>query len=470
MMNRRDFLTRAALAAGAAALPLRALAEKCCSTAKPGRAPCILLRGSWQSVNIGDIGHTPGAIQMIQRWLPEARFILWAGGTEHGAKEMLQRSFPDLRIVSPVRGSDGRLRHASTMLDKDGNPVAPGLAEAWEEADIMIHGSGSGFAARAQLAAFHRATGKPYGVLGTSIDPISGFGGDCDPEGGTLADLQTRIEKLPRTHLDKQTRDIIDRAAFMFTRETMSRDYLRFQGARTPILEFGPDTQFGMTLRDDARGDAYRESNNLPDGQFLCVIPRLRYTPYYEIYNRPRNETDRHRDAISDRSVESDHAKLREVITRYVRATDNRVMTCPEMTYQAPLAKRAVIDLLPDDVKKNVVWRSDYWLPDEAAAIYAKAQAVVSYDCHSPIIAITHGTPAFYVRQPTDTCKGEMYRDIGVADWLFEIDETTGGEIWSRLETVLREPAKSRAYAAAAMSRVHKAQRRMVAALEETIA
>ena len=40
--------------------------------------------------------------------------------------------------------------------------------------------------ARAHLAAWHRATGKPYGVFGTSVDPISGFGDGRDPEGGTL--------------------------------------------------------------------------------------------------------------------------------------------------------------------------------------------------------------------------------------------------------------------------------------------
>jgi polysaccharide pyruvyl transferase WcaK-like protein len=333
----------------------------------------------------------------------------------------------------------------------------------------MIHGSGSGFGARSHLAAFHRATGKPCGVLGTSVDPISGFGGDRDPEGGTLANLRGRAEKLPRTHLDKETRWIIDRAAFMFTRETISRDYLRLQAVRTPILEFGPDTQFGMTLRDDARGDAYRAANGLEDGKFLCIIPRLRYTPYYEVFNRPRNKADYVRDAINERSVEADHAKLREVIIRYVRETGNRVMTCPEMTYQASLAKRAVIDPLPDDVKKHVVWRSDFWLPDEAAAIYAKAQAVISLDCHSPIIALVNGTPAFYVRQPTDTCKGEMYRDIGVGDWLFEIEETTGAEIWSRLETVLNNPAAARAKIDAAMKRVHQSQRRMVTALTEPV-
>lgn len=470
MMNRRSFLRNTAIAAGAAALPFRTLAGACDKTAKNARAPVILLRNSWQSVNIGDIGHTPGAIEMIKRWFPEAKIILWAGGVERGAKEFLERSFPDLKIITPEKDAKGKLRYSGTMLDKEGNPVAPGLAEAWEEADIMLHGSGSGFGARTQLAAFRRKTGKPCGVIGTSVDPISGFGADRDPEGGTLASIQARIDKLPRTHLDKQTRWIIDNCEFIFTRDTMSLDYLRTQGVRTPILEFGPDTQFGMTLRDDARGNAYRSANGLEDGKFICVIPRLRYTPYYEIWNRARNEQDHKRDAINNRSVEIDHAKMRDLITRYIRATGNRVMTCPEMTYQARVAKTEIIDKLPDDIRKHVVWKSDFWLPDEAAAIYAKAQAVVSYDCHSPIISIVNGTPAFYVRQPTDTCKGQMYRDLGLDDWFFEIDETNGLEMWNRLESILRDPAKARAYAAASMKRVHKAQRRMVAAIKDTLA
>jgi hypothetical protein len=30
------------------------------------RPPRILLRSSWQSVNIGDIGHTPGALALLE--------------------------------------------------------------------------------------------------------------------------------------------------------------------------------------------------------------------------------------------------------------------------------------------------------------------------------------------------------------------------------------------------------------------
>ncbi len=459
-MNRGSFLRQSATAAAlATSLPTSLLSAPRSSSSN--RAPHILLRGSWQSVNIGDIGHTPGALHLIEKYFPEAEIMLWPGRLGHGSRDFLLKAFPKVRIIEGPGGEP-------PTLGADGKPSAE-LAAAWKEADVMLHGSGSGFGARAHLAAFHRATGKPYGVFGTSTDPISGFGDGRDPEGGTLANLRERMEKLPRTHLDAETRWIIDNAAFMFTRETLSRDYLRLQGVRTPILEFGPDAQFGMHLRDDARGDAYRKAHKLESGKFICVIPRLRYTPYYQIRNEPRVATDYVKDAINDRTTEKDHAKLREMIVSYVRATGHRVMACAEMTYQIPMAKEVLVDPLPSDVKSKVHWRDTYWLPDEAASIYAHAQAVISVECHSPIIALANGTPAFYVRQPTDTCKGQMYRDIGVDDWFFEIDEASGEKLWAQLEAIHRDPARARRQVDSAMNRVHRLQRRMVDALRDSV-
>jgi polysaccharide pyruvyl transferase WcaK-like protein len=425
------------------------------SAAPADRPPRILLRGSWQSVNIGDIGHTPGALRLIERHFPEAEITLWPGTLGHGSREFLLKAFPRLRIAA---GSV-----------QDGRPTTPELTSAWAENDFMLHGSGSGFGARAHLAAWHRATGKPYGVFGVSTDPISGFGGDRDPEGGTLASIRSRIEKLPATHLDDETRWIIDRASFMFTRETLSRDYLKAQGVKTPILEFGPDAQFGMHLRDDARGDAYRKAKDLEERKFICVIPRLRYTPYYRVNNTKRVASDDVKDAINDRTTEGDHAKLRDMIVAYVRNTGNKVMACAEMTYQVQMAKDVLVDPLPADVKKNVVWRDTYWLPDEAASIYSKAQAVVSVECHSPIISLTNGTPAFYVRQPTDTCKGQMYRDIGVNEWFFEVDETSGDQLWSRLKAIHSDPSAAQARVKSAMALVEQRQKRMVDALRAAV-
>jgi hypothetical protein len=401
------------------------------------RTPRILLRSSWQSVNIGDIGHTPGALAILEKYIPEAEVTLWPGQLGHGSRELLAKGYPRLKIVE---GAD--------------------VEKTWKDVDLYLSGSGSGFPASNHAVAFHKATGKPVGVLGVSTDPISGFGNGREPEGGTLAQLRAKAARLPPTHLDADLRYIIDRAAFFFCRDTISRDYLKSQRVKTPILEFGPDAQLAMTLRDDAKAAAFLQSHQLAEGRFLCVIPRLRYTPYYRIRNTPRVAADDVKDAINNRTTEQDHAKLRDMIVAYVKNTGNKVLACAEMTYQVEMSKEVLVDPLPAEIKPSVVWRDTYWLPDEAASVYAKAQAVVSFECHSPLIALHNGTPAIYVRQPTDTCKGQMYRDFGSSDW-FEVDETSGPQLFSRLEAIHRDPRKARAKVQSIMNTVNKLHRRM---------
>jgi hypothetical protein len=422
-------------------------------SARSGRPARILLRSSWQSVNIGDIGHTPGALAVLEKHFPEAEVTLWPGRLGHGSRELLLKGYPRLKI-------------AEGSLDSQGRPSTPALAKAWEEADLYLSGSGSGFPASDHAVAFHRLTNKPVGVFGVSTDPISGIGEGRDPEGGTLNSIRARALKLPPAHLNAGLRYIIGRAAFFYCRDSISRDYLKSQAVKTPILEFGPDAQLGMTLRDDARGFAWLAQNGLAEGKFICVIPRLRYTPYYRINNVPRTPADDIRDAINERTTEKDHAKLRAMIAAYVTNTGNKVMACAEMTYQVELAKQVLVDPLPDAVKKNVVWRDTFWLPDEAASVYSKAAAVISVECHSPLIALRNGTPAFYVRQPTDTCKGQMYRDFGAGDWFFEIDETSGDQLWSRLAAIHREPARARKQVTSILRTVEARHKRMADAVK----
>src|SRR4051794_16274960 len=90
-MNRRRFLAEltAALAAARCA-PARAAA------AGP---PRILLRSSWQTVNIGDIAHPPGVLRLLAEHLPEAEVTLWPGSIGDGVEEMLRRNFPGLRFA-----------------------------------------------------------------------------------------------------------------------------------------------------------------------------------------------------------------------------------------------------------------------------------------------------------------------------------------------------------------------------------
>ncbi|MBK9169935.1 MAG: polysaccharide pyruvyl transferase family protein [Bryobacterales bacterium] len=338
-------ITRRALLAGAAVL-----SAACQSPAPPPRPRRILLRNSWQSVNIGDVGHTPGALAILAKHVPEAEVTLWPGNLGHGAREMLMKGYPRLMI-------------AEGSLDAQNKPSTPELAKAWDEADLYLSGSGSGFPASHHAVAFHRTTGKPVGVLGVSTDPVSGFGPGREPEGGTLEEIRAKLASLPPTHLNEDLRYIIDRSAFFFCRDTISRDFLRSQQVKTPILEFGPDAQLAMTLRDDASASAFLQANGLEAGKFICVIPRLRYTPYYRIRNIPRVPDDDVKDAINKRTTQKDHAKLRDMIVAYVKNTGNKVLACAEMTYQVEMAKEVLVDPLPAAVRKNVVWRDSFWLP-----------------------------------------------------------------------------------------------------------
>ena len=54
-MNRRNFLCATAAALAAPSLSL----------SQEKRRPRIVLRSSWQTVNIGDIGHTPGVLTLL---------------------------------------------------------------------------------------------------------------------------------------------------------------------------------------------------------------------------------------------------------------------------------------------------------------------------------------------------------------------------------------------------------------------
>jgi polysaccharide pyruvyl transferase WcaK-like protein len=209
-------------------------------------------------------------------------------------------------------------------------------------------------------------------------------------------------------------------------------------GVTGPEMGFGPDATFFLPNRNDASAQFYMESRKLEDRKFICIVPRSRYTPYHRIHVRiiwDREQTDR---VIAEnlKYAEEDHQKLREVIIRYVRETGNKVVLCPEMEYQTELYESYLYNPLPSDVKDHILMHP-YWQPDDAASLYALAAVVVSAECHSPIIALVNGTPAIYVRQPSDTIKGHMYYDLKLDDWIFEIEQTTGTHIADRVMEIV---------------------------------
>ncbi len=357
------------------------------------KGPTFLILSGWQTVNIGDIAHTPGMLSLVDRFFPDAEYWLWPRDIEgHGVEDMLKRHFPKLGILktdTPREGEVAMTREVKRVFDR---------------CDILLHGSGPKIFEKKRIKAWIDHTRKPYGVCGVTENTVY-------PE---LA-------------------EVIDRSRFFFTRETASLQVVRGHVgmAGNPATEFFPDATFAIGIHDESGARRILDAHGLRDKEFICVISRLRYSPYHKIHaNYPWDRKKIEEvEAANERYKEKDHRKLRTAIIHWVRETGKRVLLCPEMTYELDIMDELLINPLPEDVRPFVSKLTDFWITDTAASVYRRAFAVVSMECHSCIIALANGTPAFYVRQKEDTVKGQMFYDIGLSEWVFEIDGIEGEDI-----------------------------------------
>ena len=62
-----------------------------------------------------------------------------------------------------------------------------------------------------------------------------------------------------------------------------------------------------------------------------------------------------------------------------------------------------------------------------------------------------------------------MYRDFGANDWFFEVDESTGRKLWSRLERIVKDSRGAKAKVRSILATVEARQKRMVDVVRETI-
>ncbi len=410
-MNRRRLLA-SSLAASLASLP---------SFAASGRRPRILLRNGWQSQNIGDIAHYMGMMELLKLHGVDAEVRFWASNMENGAGELFHKNFPEVPYF------------------KDSESVA----KAFKECDFFLHGSSSGFGAWRDAKRWVEETGKPFGVMGISITDT----GD---------ELMAMLKK----------------AQFVYFRDGVSakRAVEEFGIPTPPAMGWGPDTAFGIVkLEDDAKADAYLKANGLEPGKFLCCIPRYRWTPFWTIHKD--RAVDKVKLARSEEMQEHDHAPHREAIIRLVREAGVKVLVTHEDQTQIPLGREVLYDTLPADVKTNVVWREDYWLTDEALSIYRRSLGLFGNEMHSPIMCIANGIPAVVGRWDEQTHKGFMWRDIGLDDWLFTMDDEE--RIKQIPETVLafaKDPATAKAKAEKARQIVLVKQQEQFATLKQALA
>jgi polysaccharide pyruvyl transferase WcaK-like protein len=405
---------------------ITSLAASFSALAQSSRPRRILLRSSWQTVNIGDIAHTPGVLAILEKYLPDAEVRLWPSSVDNGVAEMLQARFPKLIILA-----DAEAKKA-----------------AFAECDFMLHGSGPSLVGEKEVARWAKETGKPYGVFGITLPSTSSASTKPTPEG-----------------VISQTVQVLSGAKFAYFRDSVSLELAKKKGCTCPIMAFGPDGAFATDLRDDAKADAFLKAHALEDGKFLCCIPRLRYTPYWTIPSK-KAAFDEKKHARNEAMKEHDCKPLRDAIIAVVQQTDLKILLCPEDETQMAVNKEMLFDKLPVEVRARCVWRENYWLTNEALSTYRRSAGLFGHEMHSPIMCIGNGVPAIVCRWAEQTSKGFMWRDIGLNEWLFDLDdEAQLARVAPTVLALAKDPAAAKAKAAKAREVVQQRQREMTAEL-----
>ncbi|CAL1518759.1 polysaccharide pyruvyl transferase family protein [Chitinophaga sp. MM2321] len=372
--NRREFLKQSLAFAGClAAIP--ALAARNGNDRKT-----ILLRSSWQVENIGDIGHTPGVLALLEKYLPHVSVRLWPNNVGAGVEEMLMARFPQLEILK-------------TPEQKQ---------QALAACDFFLHGSGPSLVGRKELSQWKKETGKPYGIYGITFPGNYGF--------------QSQEDQYNPIDIE-----LFNGADFAYFRDSVSYEFAKQKGAKCPVMGFCPDGAFAIDVRNDKAADTFLTAHGLQTGKFVCVIGQLRFTPWWELPTKDPTVNQAKSD-WNEKMKEHDNAPIRNAIIEVVRQTDLKVLIVPENETEIRIGKEMLYDPLPEDVKSRVVWRDHYWLTDEAVSTYARSAGLFGLEMHSPIMCIALGIPAIVCRFKEQTSKGFMWRDIGLGEWFFDMD------------------------------------------------
>ncbi len=419
-MKRRHFLGTLSAALGATAL------------GAAGKPKSILLQSAWDTVNIGDIGHTPGTLRIIEQHLPDVKTTVWAMKLDERVTAMLQRRFPKVEFLQgSLTGTgerDERLRQAITS------------------ADLFIRNSGMG--QDVSFMEFCRKAGKPYGLHGQSY-----FRSMVEGKGA-----EERIAML-------------NGAAFIYCRETRTLEILRKADVKPPVLEFGPDGCFGIDVRDDERGLATMKKLGLEERKFITIQLRTNTAklPGVDDTRTPKlNPLHPTPEQIAD--DERRAAVYRDLITRWVKKTGHKVLIAPEVKKEMEHNKRLLHDPLPPEIQSHVVNLEYFWNADEAASVFARAHTVVCHEPHSPIIALANGTPIIHTFSEFHSPKCWMFEDIGLAEWLPEFDSTPAAKMAEILFAIDADYPAALAKVKKAMDFVHQRQAETMRAVGKVLA
>lgn len=386
--------------------------------AADGKPKTIVLQSAWDTINIGDIGHTPGTLRVIEEHLPQVKVVLWAMKLDERIIAMLKARFPKVEILQGNLFKDG-------ASDKK-------LQEVVKNCDLFIRNSGMG--QDLTFMQFCQKHGRPYGLFGQSYFP-------------TMVEGKGAAERSA----------LLNDAAFIYTRETKTLNILKNAGITAPVLEFGPDGCFGIDVRDDERGLATMKKLGLEERKFITVQLRTNTPKFPGVDDsRPEKLNPLHPTPEQIEDDERRAAKYRDLVTRWVQKTGGKVLIAPETIKEMGHNKRLIHDPLPPEIQQQVVNLDYFWNADEAASIFARAHTIVCHEPHSPIIALANGTPIIHTYSEFHSPKCWMFQDIGLGDWLMEMDETPVEKMAETLFAIDADYTAAQAKVKTAINYVHE--------------
>ncbi len=366
------------------------------------------------------MAHTPGFLRLVEKHFPEAHVTVALASYFKETSEYLKQRFPWIDTIErPFRPNQAMTADYERAFNKAGCVVLnSGMTMSYG-----YYGLDYGRIMTNTLALMMaREAGKPYGIFGHSFDRM-------DPPAEILLG------------------GLLSNANFIYLRDSTSLRFLQSKKIKPRVMDFGPDAAFGFDLRDDKKAKEFMQRERLEPGRFIVFIPRV----------------DIERLGGGDAARLPVHAAYqRAVIERYIRETGETVAMVAEVEPEIPKAKSLVYDPLPEDVKKKVVFRSEFWWPDEALSLYVNARSVTSLEMHSVIMSIGAGVPSLHPYYPEVGSKQWMMKDIGLPEWMFDIDKVPPAAISDTLIGIFRDTAGARKRAGAAEALVDSKQAGMM--------
>ena len=324
--------------------------------------------------NIGTTAHCPGTIASLRKELPEdVDITVWADSRlDSVIEEMMERRWPEVRIVYGA-------------LDESASPE---LKEAVAESDLLLVSSGSGVAlsVRRSLKQYKSLTGKPTAAYAIGSAP---------------AELTGEMD-------------------FVWYRDEKSLSKALKAGGQPSVCGFAPDAVFDFDCVDEQGAERFMRDKGLLGERFICCIPGNRATPAWEFFG---GEPDRKKMDLNAAHEDADNEILRRIICENVRERGIKVLICAEQVPEVRLCKEVIFDRLPDDVRTRCAFLDTLWSPQLALGVFCRSVALVAIQMHSPVMALGNGVPSVILRHSGFGSKSDMWRSIGLEQWLIDIDD-----------------------------------------------